>query len=52
MHDDQRPGILRDKTMADKLMLIHNDDTQNIPSLPVKIKILITFYVSCNRLLP
>ena len=25
------PGILRDKTMADKLMSIHNDYTQNYP---------------------
>ena len=27
----QTSGISRDKTMADKLINIHNDDTQNLP---------------------
>ena len=26
-------GILRDKTMDDKLMYIHNDETQNYPAV-------------------
>ena len=30
-------GILRDKTMADKLMYIFNDDTQNYPSYRLQL---------------
>ena len=31
------PGIERDKTMAYKMMYIHNDDTQNYPYLYIII---------------